>query len=333
MELAALAGQIEQLLRQAAGPFAIPPGASRIAAGPAGQPDRGIRGEFDAASDRLRQAEREHKQAQREVTRLEAELRQFDAQQRLPDREALRSQRDRRDGGWRLIRQSYIEKLAAEEHIKVWLGDRSASLPDQYEQEVAEADRLADDRQEKAEAVARREKIADDVARCRHRLGEAQRGARRLPGRRRAPRPVVAGIVEPLPPVARVARDDARMASPARAVVREAPKPGAGVHQVGRYWTAHCGVGGRASARAGNRRAAGRSVGRGRTAPQAGTGGRLADRDSSVTCQTKSRKSSNFAATARRSAGSNRFGPSGGKPCWRSSAFRRSGMSGRRPRY
>lgn len=173
-ELTQVDGQIALLRQQLAGPLGIDSRKIELLPVPLLSTVQQFARAFSEANEALRQAGREHKQAERDAARVKAELRQFDARQRVPDRKALIAQRNRRDDGWGLIRRKYIDGQTLEGEAAVWLGDSSASLPDQYEHEVGEADRLADDRQEKAELIARRDQIAADVARHEQLLAEAQ---------------------------------------------------------------------------------------------------------------------------------------------------------------
>ena len=171
-ELAVLDGQIDQLRGEMAGPLGIAPEGVESLPVPLVPAVQESAREFANALEALRQAEREHRQVQRDLTRSKDELLQFDVKQHVPDRDALAAQRGRRDSGWRLIRQTYIEGQHVQDEVSAWLGEETSSLPDLYEREVAKADQLADDRQEKAELVARREQIAEDVARHEKRLAE-----------------------------------------------------------------------------------------------------------------------------------------------------------------
>lgn len=173
-ELTQTEGQIGHFRRQLAGPLGIDAADIESLPAPLGSAVQEFARAFSAADEAARQAEREYRAAEREAARAKTELGQFDARQRVPDRKTLIAQRNRRDDGWRLIRRKYIDGQSLEGETAVWLGDSSASLPDRYEHEVGEADRLADDRQEKAELAARREQIAADVVRQEQVLTEAR---------------------------------------------------------------------------------------------------------------------------------------------------------------
>ena len=173
-QLAALDDQIDELRQQIAGPFGIVAAQVESLPLPLLTSVQEFGDEYATTIEALRQAANDHKQAKQELSRSREELKQFDATQRVPDRQALRKQRNRRDDGWRLIRQSYFDRQPVESQVQQWLGEGSASLPDRYEQEVREADGLSDDCQEKAELVARREQIGAEVARFENRVAEAQ---------------------------------------------------------------------------------------------------------------------------------------------------------------
>ena len=173
-QLAALDDQIGELRQQIAGPFGIVAAQVESLPLPLLTSVQEFGDEYAITIEALRQAANDHKQAKQELSRSREELKQFDATQRVPDRQALRKQRNRRDDGWRLIRQSCFERQPVESQVQQWLGEGSVSLPDRYEQEVRDADGLSDDCQEKAELVARREQIAAEVARFENRVAEAQ---------------------------------------------------------------------------------------------------------------------------------------------------------------
>ena len=113
----------------------------------------------------LRDAARRLEEAEQNTADKRRDLLDIDSQVRIPDREQLLTQRERRDAGWRLIRRKHVtqDPNVNEEEVTEWLNQAGGSLPDQYEREVETADQLADQRQEKAETVARREHIAAEI--------------------------------------------------------------------------------------------------------------------------------------------------------------------------
>lgn len=172
-QLAALDGQIARLRQQIAGQVGIASEHIESLPVPLNPAVQEFSRTIAAAADELRQATKEHNQAQRDLARGQEELNRIDASQHVPDRDALIAQRNRRDAGWQLVRRVYVEGQTDERDVRQWLGDGAASLPDRYEEEVAEADHLADTRQDKAEIVAKRDQLAADVVRLENRLREA----------------------------------------------------------------------------------------------------------------------------------------------------------------
>ncbi len=172
-QLAAFDDQIDQLRQKIAGPFGIAAAQVESLPLPLLTSVQEFGDEYAATIEALRQAANDHMQAKQELSRSREEMKQFDATQRVPDRQGLTKQRNHRDEGWRLVRQSYVEQQRVESQVQQWLGEGSALLPDRYEQEVRKADNLSDDCQEKAELVARREQIGAEVARYENRVAEA----------------------------------------------------------------------------------------------------------------------------------------------------------------
>ncbi len=172
-QLADLDSQIRELRRKIAGPFGVSVEQVESLPVPLLTSVQEFGRDFAAAAEDLRQSANDHNQAKKDLSRSKEELKQFDATQRVFDRKAVAEQRNRRDDGWRLIRQTYVEGEHVESQVQLWLGEGSASLPDRYEQEVFKADNLADDCQDKAELVARREHIAAEIARYETRVAEA----------------------------------------------------------------------------------------------------------------------------------------------------------------
>jgi uncharacterized protein YhaN len=171
-QIASLDDKIAQLRKKIAGPFGIAAAQVESLPVPLLASVQEFGREFTVAAEDLRQSANDHNQAKKDLSRIKEELKQFDATQRVPDRKTLTDQRNRRDDGWRLVRKSYVEGQHIEGQVQQWLGEDSSSLPDRYEQEVLKADTLADDRQEKAESVARREQITAEVARYENRVAE-----------------------------------------------------------------------------------------------------------------------------------------------------------------
>jgi len=110
----------------------------------------------------------------------QAELAAKTAAEQVPDRLQLEGQRERRDLGWTLIRRKFLAESGSdsdngsvEQEIESWIGKAAESLPDLYEREISEADRLADDRQAKAEIVAQRDQLLADIERAAKSLSDA----------------------------------------------------------------------------------------------------------------------------------------------------------------
>ena len=79
--------------------------------------------------------------------------------------------RQRRDAGWSIIRRKYIENISVPE-AEIEAFDGTNSLADAYEVATRNADQVADQRYEKAEATARLAVIARQVAEQEEQLGE-----------------------------------------------------------------------------------------------------------------------------------------------------------------
>lgn len=155
--------RLDQLQNRLAGQAGIPP--ERLAALPVPLETqvREFIARFARQDQRQRDAERDLELAQAKLIDLRKKLDQFDRRQQVPDRDQLRSEREQRDAGWRLVRRKYIDGQDVGEEIAAWIGERPAELPDLYEQAVGQADRLADDMQARADDVARREQILQNI--------------------------------------------------------------------------------------------------------------------------------------------------------------------------
>jgi chromosome segregation ATPase len=140
--------------------------------------------ELAELTNSLKDAARRLDEAEKNTADKRHDLSSLDSQVRIPDRERLLAQRERRDAGWRLIRRKHItqDSNVNDEQITEWLNEAGESLPDQYEREVATADELADQRQEKAEIVARREHIAAENALAVEREGSLRNRRTQLEG-------------------------------------------------------------------------------------------------------------------------------------------------------
>ncbi|MHB0957518.1 MAG: AAA family ATPase [Pirellulaceae bacterium] len=115
------------------------------------------------------QLDRSHLQVERVRVDLEQcrdECATLHATTGVPDRAQLDTARARRERGWQFVRRRYIEgESIPQEVLDEWLNGTGTSLPDAYVQSVAAADSVADERQRKAETVARQEQLAAEVVR------------------------------------------------------------------------------------------------------------------------------------------------------------------------
>jgi len=130
-----------------------------------------FRDRFTDSDKVIRDAERRLEEAEDAVAEKERRLAELEALERIPDREQLVAQRERRDDGWRLIRRKYVDGASdvTDEEVTDWLGGSDEPLPERYEREVESADQHADQRQDKAEQVARREQLVAEVGSLRAR--------------------------------------------------------------------------------------------------------------------------------------------------------------------
>jgi uncharacterized protein YhaN len=103
---------------------------------------------------RLRRDEEKLGEAEEKSLAAERELRQLLAAGDVPTEEALARARGHRDFGWRLVRRRHVDgETIANEDIEDYA--RGDPLPTAYERSVAEADRLADQREGEAARIAR----------------------------------------------------------------------------------------------------------------------------------------------------------------------------------
>lgn len=133
-----------------------------------------------SAADALVSAKSTQKQLAQALKDRNAELSARAAEEQVPDRSQLEDQRQRRDTGWKLIRKKFLDDSASEtgnenidQEISNWTADNVNSLPDAYEAEVSESDRLADDRQAKATEVAIRDRLIAEISQLEESLSEA----------------------------------------------------------------------------------------------------------------------------------------------------------------
>ena len=134
-----------------------------------------FRTRLSEAQEAVRQATQEVDQLRQDCETNAEQLAQWDAQQAVPDRNQLLDERERRDTGWGLIRQKYIDSAPIDDRaVSEWIGQDGSSLPDEYERAVGGADQLADQRQDKAEAVAHHDQLALKIERLDRRRQAAE---------------------------------------------------------------------------------------------------------------------------------------------------------------
>lgn len=132
------------------------------------------------AENAMANAEARCEQFQESLQEKQNELAAKAATEQVPDRQQLEQQRQRRDAGWKLIRRKFLAEPGpapaeqnVDQEIESWIGRKTESLPDLYERETSDADRLADDRQAKAEIVAQRDQLLIDIERAAKSLSDA----------------------------------------------------------------------------------------------------------------------------------------------------------------
>ncbi|MCO6456824.1 MAG: AAA family ATPase [Pirellulaceae bacterium] len=120
------------------------------------------------AEDKVQTVRGQHRQRQDQLERME----QLEP---VPDRQQLLQQRTHRDRGWQLIRQRFVQgETVAEDEQRDWQGDDPLPLADRYERAVAQADQLADRRQELAERAAQRDQLTFDIQQSARHLEQAE---------------------------------------------------------------------------------------------------------------------------------------------------------------
>ena len=125
-------------------------------------------------------AEAKRQQVLESLKSRQSELAAKIAEDQAPDRSQLEGQRGRRDAGWKLIRRKFLSEFGQEadsssidQEIENWAGESTEVLPDLYEREVSETDRLADDRQAKAQFVALCDRLLIEISQLEDSLVEA----------------------------------------------------------------------------------------------------------------------------------------------------------------
>ena len=109
--------------------------------------------------------------AAQDLTQRREDRAALDAESEVPDSTHLAAVRARRDEGWQMVRQQFVDGQPLDEAVcQAWLGTENRSLPDAYEASVQAADQVADQRQRHAETVASQEQLAAEIARLERRL-------------------------------------------------------------------------------------------------------------------------------------------------------------------
>lgn len=130
--------------------------------------------QFLELDGRLKPARERIAEIEQECDRLHLEIAGIEADGSPPTRKSLEEARAHRDRGWKLLRDRLRDRLPSEGAVNEWLGTHQESLPDAYQDAVARADRISDDRMSRADAVARREQKEGEL-RSRQRILERLR--------------------------------------------------------------------------------------------------------------------------------------------------------------
>ena len=163
--------EIASLCEQLSGPLGIALDADAVLPLPLESTVVEFRERLEQTTQKAAQARQQVQQVRAVLQQARDDLAQLDAEATVPDREQLLVRRMHRDEGWKLIRRRFIEtEEVSQEEVSVWLDGDDSDLPNQYEQEVVAADRLADQRQEKSEAAAKRDQLMVTIDRLEKRL-------------------------------------------------------------------------------------------------------------------------------------------------------------------
>ncbi|MBC8355796.1 MAG: AAA family ATPase [Planctomycetes bacterium] len=124
---------------------------------------------FEEAVD---EARRRLESARQEESDKQEQLAQFDARVAVPDREQLVATRVHRDAGWQIVRMQLLDPKAFDaKAVTKWIDNptnveaTTGFLADAYEEAVADCDKLADERQGRAEQAATRDQLTFDIKR------------------------------------------------------------------------------------------------------------------------------------------------------------------------
>jgi len=163
--------KINALTAKLSGPFGMRREFNQILPTPMEKTVAEFRKRLGDSQEAVRRAETDVRQACTDREDRQKELQQLEAREAVPDKARLQAKRKRRDAGWSIIRRKYVQfETVGDDEASQWLGSEESSLPDSYERAVGEADRLADERQDKAAAVAQREQLVWEVGRLDERI-------------------------------------------------------------------------------------------------------------------------------------------------------------------
>ena len=123
-------------------------------------------------------------QQQRKHQELAGELERLQASGDVPSPTQLQETRIRRDLGWRLIREAFIEKTRSVDEAAAAF-DPTHPLPYAYEKSVAGADQIADLLYKDSDRVARHESVKRELRQQETEIGKLQEKVKALEVRRR----------------------------------------------------------------------------------------------------------------------------------------------------
>ena len=107
---------------------------------------------YSKLADERRVLEKEGENDEKELKKALAEIKKAEYAGKVPSEEALAQTRDKRDQGWRLLRQQWLDQADVTEKSRRY--DAERSLPDAYEGYVGKADLIADRLRREADRVA-----------------------------------------------------------------------------------------------------------------------------------------------------------------------------------
>lgn len=158
--------------------------------------------QVDESEQTLRTSTERLRQAEEQLDQLKAKRDEVEAAGSAPTREQLEAARTLRDEGWQLLRRRYVEsKKVAEKHFEKWIDAVNASRPttqhgvtqekanetesELYESTVRQTDRLADERQDKAELVVTLDSLSRRITAAERQRDECRQQAETAEGAQR----------------------------------------------------------------------------------------------------------------------------------------------------